>query len=102
MTLAFDRSWTEMGLDDSDLTDLQHMLLIDPECGDVIPGTGGARKVRVPAKGHGTRGGARVIYVDVVVLEEIYLLAAYSKNEQTDMTPEQKNAVRRLIKLLRG
>lgn len=80
---------------------MQQTLLIDPEAGDVIPGTGGARKVRVSAKGHGKRGGARVIYVDIVVQEEIYLLAAYAKNEQTDMTANEKKIIRDFIKTLK-
>lgn len=101
MTPAFDRSWAAIGLDDQDLSALQDTLLVDPEAGEVIPGTGGARKVRVPASGHGKRGGARVIYVDLVVLEKIYLLAAYAKNEQTNMTPEQKKVVRNLIMQLK-
>ncbi|MGI6689020.1 MAG: type II toxin-antitoxin system RelE/ParE family toxin [Christensenellales bacterium] len=101
MTPAFDRSWSAIGLDDSDLAILQTTLLIDPEAGELIPGTGGARKVRVPAKDHGKRGGARVIYVDLVVLEEIYLLAAYAKNEQTNMTEDEKKIIRNLIKALK-
>lgn len=102
MTLAFDRSWSAIGLDDADLKALQDTLLIDPEAGDLIPGAGGARKIRVPAKDHGKRGGGRVIYVDFVVMEATYLLAAYAKNEQTNMTAEEKKLVRGLIKLLRG
>jgi len=39
------------------------MVAADPECGDLIPGTGGFRKVRVARKGMGKRGGARVIYI---------------------------------------
>lgn len=101
MTPAFDRSWAAIGLDDSDLSALQNILLIDSDAGDLIPGTGGVRKVRVPAKDHGKRGGARVIYVDLVVLKEVYLLAAYAKNEQTNMTPDEKRAFRTLIKKLK-
>lgn len=101
MTPAFDRSWAAIGLHDSDLTALQDTLLLDPDAGEVIPGTGGARKIRVPAKEHGKRGGARVIYVDLVVLEEIYLLAAYAKNEQTNLTPDEKKIIRSLIKTLK-
>lgn len=101
MTPAFDRSWSEIGLDDSDLAALQHTILIDPEAGDLIPGTGGARMIRVPAKGHGKRGGGRVIYVDILVLKEIYLLAAYAKNEQTNMTEDEKKVIRNFIKMLK-
>lgn len=101
MTPAFDYSWEAMGLDDEDLTKLQNTLLLDPGIGEVIPGTGGARKVRIRAKGHGKRGGGRVIYVDLVIDEEIYLLAAYAKNEQSDMTESQKRIVRELIRKLK-
>lgn len=101
MTPAFDRSWAAIGLDDDDLTALQDTLLADPDAGVVIPGTGGARKIRISAKGKGTRGGARVIYVDIVVLEEIYLLAAYQKGDQIDLTESQKKYVRDFIRALK-
>lgn len=61
----------EMGLGDSELARLQSLLLMDPEAGDVIQGTGGARKVRIPLEGRGKSGGGRVIYVDVVIREQI-------------------------------
>lgn len=97
LTRAFDRSWTDMGLGDDELTELQLLLVNDPEAGDVIQGTGGARKVRIPLEGRGKSGGGRVIYVDVVVREIIYLLMAYPKNVQTDLTPDQKKAVKKAI-----
>ena len=50
-----------------------------PQAGDVIPGAGGARKLRWAAKGKGKRGGVRIIYVYVVVAESIYLLRCYAK-----------------------
>jgi mRNA-degrading endonuclease RelE of RelBE toxin-antitoxin system len=55
--------------------------LIDhPDAGDVIPGAGGARKLRWAAKGKGRRGGARIIYLYVVITARIYLLHCYAKN----------------------
>lgn len=101
LTRGFDRSWAEMGLGDNELTALQELLLEDPDAGDAIPGTGGARKVRIPLEGRGKSGGGRVIYVDVVVRERIYLLLAYPKNVQADMTPEQKKLVRRLVEIIK-
>lgn len=97
LTRTFERSWAEMGLGDEELLNLQVLLVNDPEAGDVIQGTGGARKVRIPLEGRGKSGGGRVIYVDVVVRERIYLLMAYPKNVQTDLTPEQKKAVKKAI-----
>ena len=59
----------------------------NPLSGDVIPGTGGLRKVRWNAKGHGRRGGARVIYYNVLEDGEIYLRMVYSKSKFDDLPP---------------
>ena len=101
MTSMFDQSWAAMGLDDSDLLSLQTLLLVDPEAGDLMPRCGGARKVRVAAKSHGKRGGARVVYVDIVYRDEIYLLLAYPKNEMEKLTAVQEKALRQLVKSLK-
>jgi DNA-binding transcriptional regulator YiaG len=57
-----------------------------PGAGDVISGAGGARKLRWAAKGKGKRGGARIIYVYVMIAARIYLLRCYAKNVKTDLT----------------
>lgn len=101
LTPGFEKSWAAMNLGDDELRWLQSLLLEDPEAGDVIQGTGGARKVRVPLEGRGKSGGGRVIYVDVVVRERIYLLLAYPKNMQADLTPEQKKLVRKLVEIIK-
>lgn len=102
LTPSFERAWAEMGLGDSELARLQSLLLMDPEAGDVIQGTGGARKVRIPLEGRGKPGGGRVIYVDVVIREQIYLLMAYPKNVQTDLSQDQKKMMRKLIEIIKG
>ena len=102
LTPGFEQSWASMGLGDKELWQLQRILNNNPETGDVIPGTGGARKVRIPLEGRGKSGGGRVIYVDVVVKERIYLLLAYPKNVQSDLTPEQKKAMLRLVERVKG
>jgi hypothetical protein len=77
--------------------------LIDhPDAGDVIPGAGGARKLRWAAKGKGRRGGARVIYLYVVIAARIYLLRCYSKNVKTDLTEGEKQELRRIAAHLKG
>lgn len=73
-----------------------------PDAGDVIPGAGGARKLRWAAKGKGKRGGARIIYVYVVVAARIYLLRCYAKNVRTDLTADEKKELRRLAAELKG
>lgn len=101
LTPDFDRSWTMMGLGDDELAELQSILVDNPHAGDVITGTGGARKVRIPLEGRGKSGGGRVIYVDIVVREQIYLLLAYPKNIQADLSPQQKKAVRKWVESIK-
>jgi hypothetical protein len=77
--------------------------LIDhPDAGDTIPGAGGARKLRWAAKGKGKRGGARIIYVYVVVAAHIYLLRCYAKNVRTDLSANDKKKLRQIAAHLKG
>ncbi len=99
-TETFRRSWKLMGLDDKDARELEQALLQNPQLGDVIEGTGGARKLRIHLEGRGKSGGGRVIYVDVFRAEKIYLLFAYPKNVQDDLTPDQKKQIRRLVEAI--
>ena len=100
-TDLFRRTWKAMGLSDSDLFILQEIILSNPQVGDVIPETGGARKMRIQLEGRGKRGGGRVIYVDIYEAETIYLLMAYPKNVQEDMTGDQKKAIRQIIEQIK-
>jgi mRNA-degrading endonuclease RelE of RelBE toxin-antitoxin system len=77
----------------------QAYLLNNPEAGKVIPGSGGLRKLRWAAKGHGKSGGLRIIYYWFISRDTILLLFAYSKNERDDLTPEQ---IRQLGKVIEG
>ena len=83
---------------DEDLRDLQNFLLATPDAGDVIPGGSGLRKLRWSVKGRGKRGGARVIYYRHVLKERIYLICAYVKNVQADLTRKQIKTVGDLMK----
>lgn len=100
-TATFRRSWAAMGLDDEQLRDLEEALLKNPKLGDVIEGTGGARKVRIQLGGRGKSGGGRVIYVDIFEKEHLHLLLAYPKNVQDDLTPEQKRLVKQMVEQIK-
>ena len=77
--------------------------LIDhPDAGDVIPGAGGARKLRWPAKGRGKRGGARIIYIYVLIAARVYLLRCYAKSIKTDLTADEKKELRQIAAHLKG
>ena len=100
---TFTRKWHELGLTDENLRDLQNILLKDPKYGDSISGTGGLRKIRVPMenRGKGKRSGARVLYVDIEIKEKIYFINVYSKDEKADLTPDEKKALKAIIKILK-
>ena len=76
---------------------LQLHLVARPDAGQVIPRTGGLRKLRWSAAGRGKRGGVRVIYFWYVAKERIYLLALYSKNEKDDLSAEEQRVLRGLV-----
>jgi hypothetical protein len=54
------------------------------------------------AKGKGTRGGARIIYLYVVVAERIYLIRCYAKNQKTDLTPDETKRLKQIAAHLKG
>lgn len=78
---------------------LQLALLENPEAGDVEPGTGGLRKVRLadPTRGKGKRGGARAHYLWLPDKARIYLMFVYGKNESSGLTADQKKQLRSVV-----
>ena len=98
----FTKRWREIGLTDDDLLKLQIMLLKDPESGPVMEGTGGIRKVRFPLKNSGKSGSVRVCYTDFSEFEVTYLITAFTKNEQDNLSSEEKNVLKKLVKSLKA
>jgi hypothetical protein len=83
---------------------LQHRLMNNPEAGDVMPGCGGLRKIRVgdPRRGKGKRGGARIIYLHVPEAKRFYMLDIYGKDEKDELSPDEKKELRQLTKQLKA
>lgn len=73
------------------------LIAFDPTRGDLIPGTGGLRKLRVAVGGSGKRGGARVIYYFYSEDFPVLLLALYAKNEKSDLTAREKKTFVTLV-----
>lgn len=73
----------------------------NPESGDLIPETGGVRKVRWQRQGMGKRGGARVVYFYHDAQMPIFLLLVYAKAQRENMTPDEKKQVRALSMTLK-
>ena len=65
---------------EEDRTGFINFIAVDPEAGDVVPGSGGVRKVRWGSAGRGKRGGVRVIYFNRLANGEIWLLLIYGKS----------------------
>lgn len=85
-------------LDDEDYRALQITLLLRPEQGPVIPGSGGLRKIRWSAEGRGKRGGFRIIYFWDKASSTVYMLFLYQKNEQGDLSAAQIRTLARLVR----
>ncbi len=90
-------------LDDDTYRAFQNELVRNPAKGTVMPGCGGLRKVRVeePRRGKGKRSGCRVIYPHITEVQRIDLLAIYSKDQQDDLTSEQRRTLKALAERAR-
>jgi hypothetical protein len=99
-TPKFLETWKDGGMTEGDLRALEGRLLEDPKIGDVIPGTEGLRKVRVPASGRGKRGGGRIFYRDFEPYGQIFLFYFVRKNEQDDLSPEQRRSVGKAVQAI--
>lgn len=78
---------------------LQEELALNPEMGNVMPGTGGFRKLRWadPRRGKGRRGGLRVIYYYFSTDWQIWLMTIYDKDEMSDLSSSEKKSLRDAI-----
>lgn len=85
-------------LDDESYRQLQSSLMRRPDQGATIGGTQGARKIRWSRPGSGKRGGLRVIYYWAGRDAAFYMLYAYAKKEQGDLTPKQAKILAELIR----
>lgn len=97
----FTKRWKEIGLDDNDLRELQIMLLKDPKSGPIIEGTGGIRKVRFPLENKGKSGSVRVCYTDFEEFEVTYLITAFQKSEQDNLSDAEKSVLKKMVKALK-
>lgn len=85
------------------LKEIQVQILMNPEGGRIIQGTGGLRKLRVgdPGRGKGKRGGFRVIFLDLPRVERTHLLALYGKDEKDDISPDEKKVLKALVEQIK-
>lgn len=86
---------------DEDYAAFQRLLAEFPEKGDLMVGCGGVRKVRMAAKGKGTSGGARILYLYIPNRDLIYLLTLFTKNDAANLSADGKKVVRTLAEAIK-
>ncbi|MBV8732243.1 MAG: type II toxin-antitoxin system RelE/ParE family toxin [Acidobacteriia bacterium] len=87
-------------LKDDEREGLISFIGLSPEAGDIIPETGGVRKLRWAGKSKGKRGGVRVIYYFHDETLPVFLLTVYAKNQKANLTKAERNELRQLVPLL--
>jgi hypothetical protein len=97
-TTVFEKSVKKLGASKADLVKLENEIAANPEAGDVIPGLRGARKIRFAMAGRGKRGGGRSIYAVIWRDETAYMLFAYDKKDQADISQGQAKIIATAIK----
>lgn len=82
---------------EDEIAEVQILLCGHPKDGAVIPASGGIRKLRWSASGHGKRGGARIIYYFAFSEDRIILLDIYAKNKKSDLTRDELKDLRTTV-----
>jgi mRNA-degrading endonuclease RelE of RelBE toxin-antitoxin system len=95
-TSVFSRHIVEI-MTDEEYRKLQSFIMINPDIGVLIRGSGGLRKIRWDSRGHGKSGGARIIYYWATRFNEILMLCVYAKNEMDDLSLDQLKIIRQVV-----
>ncbi len=100
-TVAFARD-IAAALDDDEIDELKIALANDPERGVVIPGTGGARKLRWAASGRGKRGGGRIVYYFYDRSAPVFLFRFFTKATKSDLSADEKVALSKVVEKIKA
>lgn len=95
---SFREALDAYGLGDEFLGAVQNAIISNPEAGDMIPETGGARKLRFKVYNKGKSGGYCVIYVDFISDTVVYLITLYAKSVKTDLSKSEIRDIKRVVK----
>lgn len=96
-TDSFIRGAKEAEMSDDERQDLVVFISKNPDAGDLIVGTGGARKLRIPFKGKGKSGGARVVTYFAGDDVPVFLLDVYSKGDKINLSMAERNELRVIL-----
>ncbi len=100
-TNAYIAAAKDAGMGDEDRTAVVDVIAVNPEAGDIMPGCGGARKLRFAKPGKGKSGGWRVVTYYAGADLPAFLLTVFEKSERANLTKAERNALARLTKTLR-
>lgn len=101
-TNAYLSAAKEAGMSEEERIVVVDLIAADPEAGQIMPGCGGARKLRVAKPGKGKSGGYRVITYFGGDDVPVFLLTVFGKNEKTNLTKAERNTLAGLTKTLRN
>jgi len=96
-TPAFLASARDEGISDDERASMVSYLGLNPDAGEIMPGTGGARKLRFAGRGKGKSGGYRIVtfYADADM--PVFLLDVYSKDSQANLSNAERNELRGIL-----
>ena len=99
-TLEFTRQSKKLRMTEEEIDFVKTFVGLNPSAGNVVQGTGGARKIRFPLRGRGKSGGFRVITFYSGIDIPVFLIDVYSKREREDLSPARKNAIRNAVRII--
>ena len=97
---SFDKNWIKLGLNDDDLIKLENLIMLAPNIGELIQGTGGLRKLRFALPNTGKSGGVRVLFIDYISHEKTFFLNVYVKNEKESINDKEKAILKQKINII--
>jgi hypothetical protein len=101
-TKSFEASAKAAGLTEDEKFEIIRTLAADPLKGDIIKGTGGARKLRFARKGKGKSGGYRVVTYFAGDDIPVFLLEVFAKNDKINLSKSEQNELKKILDGIAG
>lgn len=99
-SIIFDRKWFNLNFTDTDLQLFENYLLENPNSGNLIQGTGGLRKIRWALPNRGKSGSVRILYIDFISYEKIYIVDIFTKDQKENLSMSEKNIIKKVVKAI--
>lgn len=96
-TEAFAKGAKEIGMDEDDVHEILVYISQNPQAGDLIAGTGGARKLRFPLRNKGKSGGVRVITYYAADDIPVFLLDVFAKSDKINLSKKERNVLKSIL-----